>query len=49
MDRFKKVYHQGTIEVMEIWADAETGVDDLFHRNEMQQDLHHYLTKTENR
>ena len=33
MDRFKKVYRQGTIEVIEIWIDTETGVNYLFHRN----------------
>ena len=26
MDRFKKVYSQGMIEVTEIWVDQETGV-----------------------
>ena len=31
MDRFKKVYRQGTIEVVEIWVDTETGVNYLFH------------------
>ena len=33
MDRFKKVYRQGSIEVIEIWVDTETGVNYLFHRN----------------
>lgn len=33
MDRFKKVYRQGSIEVVEIWVDTETGVNYLFHRN----------------
>ena len=33
MERFKKVYRQGTIEVIEIWIDTETGVNYLFHRN----------------
>ena len=33
MDRFKKVYRQGTIEVVEIWVDTETGVNYLFQRN----------------
>lgn len=33
MDRFKKVYRQGTIEVVEIWVDTETGVHYLFQRN----------------
>ena len=33
MDRFKKVYRQGSIEVIEIWVYTETGVNYLFHRN----------------
>lgn len=33
MDRFEKVYRQGTIEVVEIWVDTETGVNYLFQRN----------------
>lgn len=33
MKRFEKIYSQGTIEVMEIWVDTETGVQYLFHRN----------------
>ena len=33
MDRFKKVYRQGSIEVIEIYVDTETGVNYLFHRN----------------
>lgn len=33
MDRFEKVYHQGTVDVVEIWVDRETGVHYLFHRN----------------
>lgn len=33
MDRFKKVYSQGMVEVMEIWVDWETGVNYVFHRN----------------
>lgn len=33
MERFKKVYHQGAVDVMEIWVDTETGVNYLFHRN----------------
>ena len=33
MDRFEKIYSQGAIDVMEIWADKETGVQYLFHRN----------------
>ena len=32
MDRFfEKVYHQGTIDVMEIWVDRKTGVNYLWH------------------
>lgn len=33
MERFKKVYQQGTIDVIEIWVDTETGVNYVFHRN----------------
>lgn len=33
MDRFKKIYSQGTINVVEIWVDTETGVNYVFHRN----------------
>lgn len=33
MDRFKKLYQQGTIDVIEIWVDTQTGVNDVFHRN----------------
>ena len=33
MERFKKIYHQGTIDVVEIWIDTETGVNYVFHRN----------------
>ena len=33
MNRFQKVYSQGTIDVMEIWVDTETGVHYVFHRN----------------
>lgn len=33
MKRFEKVYSQGTVEVTEIWVDAETGVNYIFHRN----------------
>ncbi|MCI8818603.1 MAG: xylan 1,4-beta-xylosidase [Oscillibacter sp.] len=33
MNRFEKIYQQGTIEVMEIWVDKETGVQYVFHRN----------------
>ena len=30
-DRFEKVYSQGTVNVMEIWVDKETGVNYVFH------------------
>lgn len=33
MDRFQKVYSQGTINVVEIWVDTETGVNYMFHRD----------------
>lgn len=33
MDRFKKVYQQGVVDVIEIWVDMETGVKYVFHRN----------------
>ena len=32
-DRFEKVYTQGTLNIMEIWVDKETGVNYLFHRS----------------
>lgn len=33
MNRFTKIYSQGTLEVTEIWVDQETGVQYLFHRS----------------
>lgn len=30
-DRFEKVYSQGTMNIMEIWVDKETGVNYVFH------------------
>ena len=30
-DRFEKVCSQGTMNVMEIWVDRETGVNYVFH------------------
>ena len=33
MERFKKIYQQGAIDVVEIWVDTETGVNYVFHRN----------------
>lgn len=32
MERFKKIYKQGVLEVVEIWVDTETGVKYIFHR-----------------
>lgn len=29
-DRFEKIYSQGTINVIEIWVDKETGVNYVF-------------------
>lgn len=33
MDRFQRVYKQGTLNVVEIWVDTETGVNYVFHMN----------------
>ena len=33
MNRFQKIYSQGTISVTEIWVDTETGIRYLFHRD----------------
>ena len=33
MDRFKKVYRQGVLEILEVWVDTETGVNYLFKAN----------------
>ena len=33
MDRFKKIYQQGTIDLVEIWVDTETGINYLYHRD----------------
>ena len=32
-DRFEKIYSQGTMSVLEIWADTVTGVHYLYHRD----------------
>ena len=29
--RFERIYTQGTLRVMEIWVDRETGVEYLYH------------------
>lgn len=31
MERFQKVYSQGTVNITEIWVDTETGIHYLFH------------------
>ena len=33
MERFKKIYKQGTLDVVEILVDTETGVNYLFHKS----------------
>ncbi len=33
MNRFKKIYKQGTIDVVEIWVDTETGVNYVFFKD----------------
>ncbi len=30
MNRFQKIYQQGTIDVIEIWVDTQTGVNYVF-------------------
>ena len=32
-DRFEKIYTQGTLNVIEIWIDKETGVNYVFHQS----------------
>lgn len=31
LERFEKLYSQGTLNVTEIWVDTETGVHYIFH------------------
>lgn len=31
--RFEKVYTQGTLSIMEVWVDRETGVNYVFHQS----------------
>ena len=33
MERFKRVYKQGTLDVVEIWVDTETGVNYVFRKD----------------
>lgn len=32
-ERFKKIYSQGTISIIEIWVDRETGVNYIYRQN----------------
>lgn len=32
-DRFRKIYSQGVMTVMEIWVDRETGINYLYHKD----------------
>lgn len=32
-DRFRKIYSQGVMTVMEIWVDSETGINYLYHKD----------------
>ena len=32
-DRFEKIYTQGTVNVMEIWVDKETGVNYVYRHS----------------
>ena len=45
MERFRKTYAQGALDVMEVWVDTETGVNYLFHRNGNASGLTPLLTK----
>lgn len=31
--RFEKIYSQGSLNVMEIWVDKETGINYIFHQS----------------
>ncbi len=31
--RFVRIYSQGTVNIMEIWVDKETGINYIFHKN----------------
>lgn len=33
MDRFMRIYKQGSLTATEIWVDRETGVNYIFHRD----------------
>ncbi|MDE5577582.1 MAG: xylan 1,4-beta-xylosidase [Oscillospiraceae bacterium] len=32
-DRFKRIYKQGVVSIMEIWVDTETGVNYLYRED----------------
>lgn len=32
MERFKKIYSQGIVDVLEIWVDTETGINYMWHK-----------------
>lgn len=49
MERFKKIYEQGVVDVMEIWVDTETGVHYVFTGTEMQQALRPCWIRTASR
>jgi len=33
VERFKRIYSQGTLCVSEIWVDTQTGVNYIYHRD----------------
>lgn len=47
MERLNKVYPQDVVDVVEIWVDTQTGVNDVFTEMETLQVLHHYLIERE--
>ena len=48
-DRFEKIYSQGTMNVMEIWVDRETGVNYVFHASGYAGGMTPLWTEMENR
>lgn len=48
-DRFEKIYSQGTMNVMEIWVDRETGVNYVFHASGYAGGMTPLLDREENR
>lgn len=47
--RFEKIYSQGTLNVVEIWVDRETGVNYMFHEAGYAGGLTPLLDRDENR